>query len=117
MPKLSEVYARRLAARRAEMAAKARDIGAAIDRAQKAVLGVKYPPASKPGAAPAMRTGRLRRESTVKVNESTGTITFVAPTPWAKYLKPTRPWQNLTLARARREIDAIERRNPFGGAP
>jgi hypothetical protein len=124
MPKLSEVYAQRLAARRREMAAKARAIGGAIDRAQKAVLGVKHPPASRPGQAPAMRTGRLRRESGVKVDESSGTVGLVNTAPYARYLRDgtrrmaARPYQDQVFRLARREITAIERRHlPFGGAP
>jgi hypothetical protein len=123
MGKLSELYAERLKARRVELEAKTRDIAAVLARIQHEVLGTRYPPASRPFKPPHLRSGRLQRESTVKPNPSSGTITFVAPTPYAVYLKQgtarmkPRPWQDEVLKRAQPEIDRIEKRNmPFGSS-
>lgn len=117
MPRLSELYARRLEARRREIERKTLDIAEVLRRHQREVLGESYPPASRPGQPPRKRSGRLQREATVKANPSTSTVSFDSTAvPYARYLKATRPWQDLTLARARPEIDHIEKRNmPFPG--
>lgn len=113
MPRLSQLYGRRLEARKQQVDKNLKDMAALLDRTQKDVLGTLYPPASRPGEAPRKRTGRLQRESTVKVNPNS--VEFVAPTPYAKYLKPTRPWQDIVFAKARAALIRIERQGmPFG---
>lgn len=117
MPKLFDLFSRRIQARKQQIRENLQAMASVIDQAQKEVLNVPYPPASRPGEAPRRRTGRLREESGVQVNLDTGTIQLVDTAPYAVYLKPTRPWQDLALQRAKPQLDDLRKRKmPFGSS-
>lgn len=78
-----------------------------LDDGLRETLAVPYPPASRPGQAPRKRTGRLRRESSAKANTGSMTITLSNAAPYAQYLRPTRPWEDLTLKRLDAQVEEI----------
>jgi hypothetical protein len=122
MPRLSELYGQRLAARRIQIEANVRAMGEILDRTQKEVLGTPGPPSSRPGTPPHRRSGQLQRAAAVKVNPTKGTIQLLNTAPHAPYLRDgtarmaPRPYQSLVMTLARPQLDEIERRGmPFGG--
>jgi hypothetical protein len=79
-------------------------------------LGRPYPPASRPGQAPAMRTGRLREE-TYAVSEVIGksiVITLASPTPYASYLAASgRVWLRPVIEDNRDQVEEIMLRKGY----
>jgi hypothetical protein len=79
------------------------DAGAREAEAVRESLGTPYPPASKPGEPPHLRTGRLRASVGSEVSgggQDEGlTLTISATAPYAKQLEPVRPFLQPALER------------------
>jgi hypothetical protein len=65
-----------------------KEVEAFLEAKLKDRLSRPYPPASQPGEAPALRSGRLQRETYCKseVIGDSVVITMASPTPYAGYL-------------------------------
>lgn len=120
MPRLLTLIPERLAGRKRQIERNLTDAAALIEREIKAALARPYPRASRPGEAPAKRTGELQRKQYARANLATRTIEIGNDAPWAQHLiERGRVWQRPTLQKIRPRVDEILLRRgfPFGGAP
>jgi hypothetical protein len=70
-------------------------------------LGRQHPPASKRGEAPARRSGRLQAGQFARANLRSGTIVMRNEAAHARFLRASRPWEDITLARVNAQLAQI----------
>lgn len=120
MARLATLIPARLAGRQRQIERNLIDAAALIERECKAALARPYPRASRPGEAPAKRTGELQEGQYARADLRTRTIEIGNTVPHAQHLiESGRTWQRPTIDRIRPQIDALllRRGMPFGGAP
>jgi hypothetical protein len=101
---------------RKQMAANAKEAADFLEQKLKDRLNRPYPPASKPGQAPATRSHRLRDETYCKpeIVGDTVVITMASPTPYAEFLaKSGRVWITTVKEENRAQVEEILLRKGF----
>jgi hypothetical protein len=87
-----------------------REAAALLQAKARDKLGRPYPPASRPGQAPAKRSGRLQRETYAesKVVGDSVVITIASPTPYAQDLVESgRVWLRTVIEENREQVEEI----------
>lgn len=94
-----------------QTARNADDAAELIVKELKVTVGDQYPPASRPGEAPARRVGILQASAyalvSIKSNPNTVTIRMGFTAPYWRHLAPTRPAIEITLARIGPSLKAL----------